>query len=55
MPASLHIAPVFRKLTQDRFVWTPGWTESHSFSYGLNRAGSGEDQVQAYRDKSVPG
>jgi hypothetical protein len=29
--------------------------ETHSLSYGSNRAGSGEGQVQAYLDKSGPG
>ena len=48
--ASLHIAPVSRAMTQDRCGCTPGWTESHSHSYGLKEA-----QVQAYLDKSAPG
>jgi hypothetical protein len=48
--ASLHIAPVSRAMMQDRCDWTPGWTESHSLSYGLREA-----QVQAHLDKSAPG
>jgi len=37
-------------MTLDRCGWTPGWTESHSRSYGLREA-----QVQVYLDKSAPG
>ena len=47
---SLQIAPVSRTKTQDRCNRTPGWTESHSHSYGLKEA-----QVLVYLDKLAPG
>jgi hypothetical protein len=37
-----QMAPEFRILATDWCGWTPGWTEIHSFSYGLKEA-----QVQA--------
>ena len=39
-----------RTWCQDRCVWTPGWTEIHSGSYGLKEA-----QVQACMDKPGSG
>ena len=37
-----HVAPVCRKLAQNRCAWAPGWTETNSYSYW-----SREAQVQA--------
>ena len=37
-------------IAEDRYNWTPGWTEDHSRSYGLR-----EDQVQFYLDQPGPG
>ena len=45
-----HIAPVSRMLAQGRCDWTPGWTETHSGSYGLREA-----QVQACLNQPGPG
>jgi len=47
---SPHIAPVSRMMARARYDWTPGWTDSHSYSYGLKEA-----QVQSYLDKPWPG